>query len=486
MSIALELDDIQAFLRHGYPNFDAAAYCLFSIDNDAAGTKEWLRNIMAAPEPNVWVDHAATRTASTEGHDSRIALAFTAHGLRALGLRDSAFDTFIPEFREGMAAPHRARLLGDTDDNAPRNWHWGARDDEVDGLLIVFSDARRNDATSQIPNLTSAQIALENDPYFCPYLDARVREIESLPRCPRFIQRVTGRLGIEEGTGVSREPFGFVDGISQPYVEGLTRREVPPRTPRINAGEFVLGYRNAIGRFPAAPSVAPQDDPDNLLPRLAPSGRGDLGRNGTFLVVRQLEQNVARFNTFVGQDRALAARLVGRWWHGAALMQGAVEAGMSQRELEATNDFGYHHEDPHGFRCPIGAHIRRANPRDSFALSLGVSPQRAQEIVDQHRILRRGRAYRQNGEQGLMFICLNANIERQFEFVQGSWLMHPQFGGLACETDPLLGAAGRCMTVQRPLLGERLDGLEQFVTVKGGGYFFLPGLRALRYLAQLP
>lgn len=481
----LELTDIQAFLRHSYPAFDAAEYCLFKIDHPLLA-KGWLQEMLQAPGRNVFIDHAATRTESFATDDSRLALAFTPSGLRALGLPPGALDTFVPEFLEGMAAPHRARLLGDTGRNAPADWEWGARDD-VDGLLIVFSDPRRHDEAAQV-TISDQQFAAERDLFYTPFLDALVRDVERIPGCPRFVRRLTGRLRIEPRTGVSREPFGFVDGVSQPYVEGLTNRDIRASVRRIKAGEFVLGYRNALDRFPASPSVAPADGPVHLLPRLAPSGRGDLGRNGTFMVVRELEQNVPMFWGFVQDDLQLAARMVGRWRDGAALIHEDTNVtGLSQRELEAANDFGYHREDPHGFRCPVGAHIRRANPRDSLAAGLGLSPARAQEIVDQHRILRRGRAYRKDADHGLMFICLNANIERQFEFVQGSWLMHPQFGGLQGETDALLGhGPDRCLTVQRPLLGECVEGLQQFVTVKGGGYFFLPGLRALNYLSQLP
>ena len=143
-------------------------------------------------------------------------------------------------------------------------------------------------------------------------------------------------------------------------------------------------------------------------------------------------------------------------------------------------------EDRHGLRCPIGAHIRRANPRDSLADSLGIGHERAQALVDEHRILRRGRVYEESGGRGLMFLCLNANIERQFEFVQGSWLMHPEFGGLAGEVDPILGNAGGLRTDLPSSAAVSASGVRdspQFVTVKGGAYFFLPGLRALRYLA---
>jgi Dyp-type peroxidase family len=238
--------------------------------------------------------------------------------------------------------------------------------------------------------------------------------------------------------------------------------------------------------------VAAGADPLNLLPRVQ-DNRADFGRNGTFMVMRQLEQNVGEFDRFVAasvpleERQRFAAQMVGRWRSGAALVLHDEQGGYSQRALEAENDFGYHREDRHGFRCPIGAHIRRANPRDSLAEGLGITPEEAQQIVDQHRILRRGRVYPDEGDaQGLMFVCLNANIERQFEFIQNSWLLNGEFGGLTGETDPIIGVGQRDFTIQRPLLGRCHRNLPQFVRTRGGEYFFLPSVTALHYLATLP
>ena len=114
-------------------------------------------------------------------------------------------------------------------------------------------------------------------------------------------------------------------------------------------------------------------------------------------------------------------------------------------------------------------------------------------MTSRHRILRRGRSYSSGGERGLHFICLNASIARQFEFIQQNWLNDSTFGGLVCEDDPLVGsrrsAGSGSLTLPPPpenRLSRRVGGLERFVKVKGGGYFFLPSLCALRFLAQLP
>lgn len=477
-------EDIQLFLRHGFPYYDRAAYCLFEIGADVAAFKRWFGQLQQPIAQDLSQDQP-TISAASFGREHinwigcGIALAFTRSGLEALRLDNDAVGTFVPEFQEGMSADHRLRFLGDVGTNGPASWHarWRQR---IDGVLIVFANHdRRPDPRAphrRVPNLQD-------------WLD----RIQSMPGCPSLARQVIGRQDFVAETQVSVEPFGFADGVSQPVVQGLNDRGAPPGIRRIRTGEFVLGYLNEINRYPASPSVAPNADPVGVLPRLQ-DNRGDLGRNGTFIVIRQLEQNVNAFNGFIAganvppppNRELLAAQLVGRWRSGAALVLHDQQGGYTQRELEAENDFAYHREDRHGFTCPIGAHIRRANPRDSLAAGLGISPEEAQLLVDQHRILRRGRVYEDGGQEGLMFVCLNANIERQFEFIQNSWLLNAEFGGLTGETDPIIGVQQHRFTIQHPLLGQCHRDLRQFVYTRGGEYFFLPSITALNYLARLP
>jgi deferrochelatase/peroxidase EfeB len=150
------------------------------------------------------------------------------------------------------------------------------------------------------------------------------------------------------------------------------------------------------------------------------------------------------------------------------------------------NDFLFGTEDPEAMRCPFGAHIRRANPRDSL------DPGSADEIsiVNRHRIMRVGRQYvpAEGANPGILFMCLNGDIERQFEFVQQTWLKRPSFHGLSCEKDPLLGDGehGACgFTIPSrdgPIL---LNPMPAFIKTRGGGYFFLPGKRLIEFLAQM-
>jgi deferrochelatase/peroxidase EfeB len=247
--------------------------------------------------------------------------------------------------------------------------------------------------------------------------------------------------------------------------------------------------------------------------------------------MRQLEQDVRKFWQFIdkqaGGDAAerdkLAAAMVGRMADGEALVpiRNQPIPGIDQKQA-SKNQFTFD-DDPAGARCPFGAHVRRANPRNAdfperpanilkkLITILGFGPNRFRydliSSVRFHRILRRGREYGpslklpetlappppDDPPRGLNFICLNANISRQFEFLQNAWIASTKFAGLTRESDPLLGNRERIpgcrITDNFTMPGEaalrrRVSKLPQFVTVKGGAYFFLPSLRALRYFAE--
>jgi len=158
----------------------------------------------------------------------------------------------------------------------------------------------------------------------------------------------------------------------------------------------------------------------------------------------------------------------------------------------ATTISDFAETDRDGFACPVGSHIRRANPRD--ALAFPAEPGRSLAIANRHRIMRRGRPYHETStesgkviEQGLLFIAINASLQRQFEFIQQLWLNNPKFNGLYDERDPLSSAnpGDGTLTIQSNPVRERAHGLPRFVTVRGGAYFFLPSIRALKFLAQI-
>ena len=332
------------------------------------------------------------------------------------------------------------------------------------------------------------------------------------------------------------EPFGFADGISQPQIDWERQRD--PTRPQIDysnvvaLGEFLLGYPNEYNKYTDRPLLDPDAASADLLPAEDAPEKKDLGRNGTYLVMRDLQQDVRGFWQFVGQQTAgdaaagekLAAAMVGRTRAGDPLVpiqQEPIPGIGSQPDEVRQNQFTFA-QDPTGSACPFGAHIRRANPRNTdfpgrptsllqrLITMLGFGPKGFRDdlmsSVRFHRILRRGREYGpgllpedaltpappNEPERGLHFICLNANISRQFEFLQNAWIMNTKFSGLTGESDPLLGTRAEipgCPVTadfNQPRDGRlrhRVSGLPQFVTVRGGAYFFLPSLRALRYFA---
>jgi hypothetical protein len=293
-------------------------------------------------------------------------------------------------------------------------------------------------------------------------------------------------------------------------------------------GEFLLGYPNEYGLYTPRPLLARERDPGGLLPRAEDAPEEvDLGRNGCYLVLRQLQQDVRGFWRELDRQaggnedlrEALAAAMVGRKKNGEPLVAPGT-----------MNDFTYE-GDPRGLRCPLGAHIRRSNPRNADLppggrgllsrlwrmLGFNAAALEPDLIASTrfHRLLRRGRKYGDIAaarsaaldptaarsaaldpvvDVGIHFMCLAGNIKRQFEFVQSAWLVGSKFAGLTGESDPMIGHrlpdAGNSPTdgFSIPQAGSpdcRLSGLPQFVTVQGGAYFFLPGIRALRYLAAV-
>ena len=478
----VELGDVQGLVRFGYKHLTEACFLLLRV-RDPAAARAWLAQ---APVTSAVKTDRLPETA--------LHVAFTSEGLRALGVAPDLCEGFSAEFVAGMAsdAP-RARRLGDVGANDPGGWSWGAGERVPHVAVLLYAEAGR--------------------------LVAWEEEIGA--QCAAGFVRIE-RLSTS-GTQL-KEPFGFDDGISQPEVDWERERPVRDRDQleygNVSClGEFLLGYPNEYGLYTPRPLLAPQRDPGGLLLRAedAPD-QADVGRNGCYLVLRQLQQDVQGFwrelDRQAGGDADLRERL-------AAAMVGRTKDGepLAAPGEQARNEFTYR-DDPRGLRCPLGAHIRRANPRNAdlppggrgllsrLWRMLGFnSAALEQDLIAStrfHRLLRRGRKYGDDAaraaaatgsspgaETGIHFICLAANIKRQFEFVQSAWLMGSRFAGLT-ESDPLVGHRlpdpGNCPTdgfsmPQADGPDRRLSGLPQFVTVRGGAYFFLPGIRALRYLA---
>ncbi len=473
----LQVGDMQGLVGRGYGHLPFAYYVLCRV-GDPAAARAWLGQV------------AGLMFTADQEKDDRPALnlALTYEGMAALGLPDDALATFPRAMQEGMVTDHRSRVLGDQGASDPARWRWGGPGNPDPHVLVILY-AKTSD------ELTAA------------YEAGRV-EWQAGGALTEVVEPVLGCL--MDGT----EHFGFVDGLSQPIIKGWPTRTgsvhppVPP-TPAVFAdvepGEVLLGYRDSYDRPAEGPTVADGSLAGELPPAAWSPRRRDLGRNGSYLVFRQLAQDVPGFRRFVQaaseatsagatplSPAQVGAKMVGRWASGASLVL-FPDADPGQAD---TNDFGYHGTDAGGQACPMGAHIRRSNPRDG-----GDDPEAALRSTMTHRILRRGRPYglqlledgtepghRPEAERGLLFLCLNTDLERQFEFVQHTWVNNRTFAGLYDESDPLIGlqpAAGGRFTIPAAPVRHRLTGLPELVVTVGGAYFFLPGVKAVRYLAGL-
>jgi Dyp-type peroxidase family len=436
----IDVDDLQGNVLRAY-RLPLARHVFVGVGEPAA-TREWLATL-------------ATRVTSAApwsgpGPATTTNLAFTFAGLSALDVHAQILGSFPGVFRQGMA--RRAGVLGDAGPSAPERWVEGLGQGRAHVLVSVYG---RDEAA----------------------LGDAIGEVRAGVESTEGASVVHERAGRE--LAGSREHFGFDDGFGQPAISSV--HDPSARGVRdlfgwrsIAAGEFVLGYPDVEGSLPPAPP-------------------GVLGRNATYLVYREYAQDVAGFRRFVAQaaDRVgedeewVAARIVGRWRDGTplALSPDRPQASISGDPVRI-NDFDYG-DDPHGARCPLGAHTRRANPRNGIPYG--------HDVTRRHRIIRRGMPYgpplpdgaEDDGlERGLLFLCFNADLVRQFEFIQREWVNDGNIFGLGNDHDPLLGngsGTGK-MTVQGAP-PRFLAPLPRFVTVRGGEYLFVPGRRGLAALA---
>ena len=515
-SITVSLAEVQGIILRGYELLHAARFALLKIE-DVKDARAWLATI-------------ANRltSAAKKPTENGINLAFTIAGLEKLGLPKETRQQFLTEFQEGIDSEHRRRVLGDTDclehdlvdfeKQSPGYWRWGNRDEDK-----TNPDRAKEQVLAKDMHMLLMVYAADET-----LLETLFEHLQSEFRGLSVIQKFDTHFSKDR-----KEHFGFRDGIAQPAVEGVLkedpRTEVEPKIPSnmIKTGEFLLGYPNQYEKFPSSPTVPNRHSGEML----------DFGRNGSYLVFRQLQQDVPGFWKYIFEAtrssgspadhfRAcvrLAAKMVGRWPSGAPLSKDPESEPIDQDPKTIDNDDYLFEEDPLGLNTPIGSHTRRSNPRDSIEpgpdgkerLSAEVSLQ----VTKLHRIIRRGRPYGPpvvssmdpkdilraladpkaladaiRSERGLLFLCFNANIARQFEFIQQTWINNPKFGGLYRDGDPIMGQRhpgelnepADVFTVQAKPVRQRFTGLKPFVRVRGGGYFFMPSIEAVKYLAHVP
>lgn len=431
----LELDDIQHFLVARTPAL-AARYEFLTFDAPVAG-RAWLAGMIDK------VGIAAS--VGPVSPDARwVTVAFTWNGLRALGVDEASLETFPEEFREGLSA--RAQILGITGSNHPDHWDGGLANPALHAIVILFA-----------------------------------RDVAERQRCEREHRRYLSQVGgvtplssldLEAISPEPREHFGYRDRLSEPVVAGTGEDSTPGSEPPLSAGEFFLGYDDETGTTPALP------EPE------------ELSRNGSYLAYLRMAEHVGAFRAFLRQHGAtrdeqelVAAKLMGRWRSGAPLVLAPEKDDPALgADRQRTNSFDYGTMDPHGYSCPVGSHIRRMNPRDTA------------ESVRRHRMIRRGGTYGSalsedapddGVERGIAAFVGCASLVRQFEFAMAVWANDPTFKNLGNERDPIIGTQDGTfdMTIPKRPIRKRVIGLPAFTTIRGGAYFFLPGIRALHFLA---
>lgn len=382
-------------------------------------------------------------------------IAISYYGLKhLLNDEDFNFKALPKDFSQGMK--RRAALIADTGNESPDNWEVGNSEEDIHLLLMIYSQTN-DDLTSFIEN------------------------VKLINGC------AVSHLQRAERLDYGKEWFGYSDGISQPLIEGSPLKDeqgfgcvdsITQKLRPLKPGLFLLGYETEGTQL-----VEP-------FPEL---------KNGTFLVIRKLKQDIQAFNRFLNEqskisgctEDVLAAKLMGRYRSGVPLVSNL--SGIEESDMKK-NDFTYK-DDLSGHNCPLWSHIRRVNSRESGITNSGsVQPFR-------RRIIRRGMTYQniikgaqpEDGqiENGLVFIALNSSIEDQFEFIQKEWVRGRQFVHPEVSiSDPIASAPepGRKSvsffdqkSVSKKPLSEmkQISGMKQFVQLRGGGYFFMPSISFL-------
>jgi Dyp-type peroxidase family len=453
--------DIQGFVLRGY-NLPIARH-LFLHLNDPAAARSLIDSLISLITTGQRWDQGKPL--------STVNIGFTHKGLAALELPLATLISFPVEFQQGMKS--RSDILGDTGRNAPENWDPLWRDHEIHAWLGV--------------NAQTAEA-----------LDGACAHIQQL--CDQtggatILGSQDAAALVIDGQITTKEHFGYTDGFGNPEYLGV-ERSTQPGQGKLNpdgktwvplaTGELLLGYADEAGELPVAP-----------IPHI-------LAANGTFMVFRKLHQNVATFRAYLdemgarypGGKEKLASKFIGRWRDGTP-----VELSPDQPDQSIVNDpnrstdftFG---GDASGSKCPIGAHLRRVNPRDGFGFTT--------RLINRRRITRRGLPYgpytpadqpaHDNAEHGVVFMALNASLSRQFEFVQQQWIEYGNDSHLGNEKDMLMGnhtgpdgqskdkfvVQGDTNPANPPFICANLP---NFVELRGGDYFFLPSITALGMLA---
>jgi Dyp-type peroxidase family len=523
--LQLDLHDIQgnivkAYGRYGFPK---GRYVFFSVRDAVAG-----REFVEALAPSITTSAPWRERGKNSGEASipeiTTNIAFSYHGLRELGVPRASLQTFPDEFAMGMKA--RRDILGDDGASAPEHWDPIWRDPDAVHIFVAIHGQDERALERRYQEIVTLA---ERSPGAVVLLSGHRGQggREDLP-----YQEASALFS--DGVPSAKEHFGFTDGISNPFFKGTGAHESsvmgggkPTGLPAdtrlgwraLETGEFLLGYKDEALELPEAPS-----------PKL-------LAHNGTFMVYRKLHENVASFEAYLeqvgaeypGGKEALAAKFSGRWRNGAPLSNfpseqeanafaeqwaeaklAITQATNKEQREQAKEHFAKlnlkfvafdYTKDTEGGTCPVGAHTRRANPRSALEFGKLLAFETPAALSNRRRLIRRGLPYGgseqkrdDKAEQGIIFMALNASLRRQFEFVQQQWMNYGNDFRLANDKDPLVGNHGvderghgtGQMVLQtaendpkQPFFCAKLP---RFVETRGGEYFFVPSLSALRMI----
>ena len=522
--MTLDLHDIQGNIVKAYPRlgYPMARYIFFRIHSAAAGRIFVEKLIPHVTGAAPW--HPGSRDRSQDRPKVTLNVAFTFHGLRRLGLPQASLQTFPEEFAMGMRP--RRKILGDFGRSDPTEWDPVWRERHMPDIFVTLNGPTLEAIDEEYGLLTDRLNSLNGGVEIAAGHRGPDRR-EDLPYQDASAIMVKGKP-------TPKEHFGYTDGISSPFFKGTGTHpskvigggkvtggnvETEAGWAPLETGEFLLGHKDEAFEYPSGPLPHP------------------LATNGTYLVYRKLHQNVGSFDQYLqeqgakfpGGKEALAARFAGRWRNGAPLTTFRTEKEADEfaakwveakKAIDETKGnardrakavfselnrkfvaFDYR-KDPEGYGCPVGAHTRRVNPR--AALEFGVKDAFAtpDALSNRRRIIRRGLPYgnsqkvrEDKGNHGIIFMAINASIRRQFEFVQQQWIEYGNDFKLGNDKDPLLGNHGTDGKIGRGrmIIPNAPDdpkppffcrGVPQFVETRGGDYYFVPSLTALRMIAD--
>jgi len=393
-------------------------------------------------------------------------------GLIALEIKDRVPTLSFKSFSAFVAgAADRAGLVGDTGASAPQNWigDFGKGSDHVLVTLHAISPDSMKFYSDRLVGM------------FC--------EGDSF----REIWRTDGMAWIEMKDGkpefTSKVPFGYTDGISMTTIRGGPERYPLDHQQPCEPWLFVL-----------------QDEAENYFVPQPP----ELGRNGSFAVFKMIMTDVVGFENFLQSNKdhidpeLLAAKICGRWRNGVPLaLSPETDSPPGGIPLQQLNDYEYVNADgsgdPKGLRCPVGAHMRRINPRGQPVTGQG-QPGGSNNT---HRLIRRGMPYGPNYdpklpyddiERGLLGYFINSSIENQYEFVLGHWVNDSEFAGAVRlppkSRDPMIGTQDPAESIfvipqANGAPSIKITGFSTFITTKAAAYCFLPSITAIKFIAQL-